>query len=112
MRSDQTAAEHILWQELRARRLAGFKFRRQVPVGPFIADFLCHERRLAVEVDGDSHDDPVKDRQRDMWFLANGWFVLRFTDTDVFQNLDGTVDTILLALTDPGDVVDPLGLDP
>jgi very-short-patch-repair endonuclease len=107
MRGDPTLGERVLWSELRARRL-GAKFRRQVPIGPFIADFVCFERRMIVEVDGDTHDDRTRDRARDRWFHDNRWFVLRFWDTQVINDIDDVLDTIHLALTDPSSVQDPL----
>jgi very-short-patch-repair endonuclease len=107
MRSDPTVGERLLWHELRARRL-GVKFRRQVPVGPFIPDFVCHAKRLVVEVDGESHDDSSKDRRRDRWFIARDWFVLRFSGDDVANDMDWVLDVILLALHDPSQIHDPL----
>ena len=110
MRSDPTATEAILWEELRARRL-GPKFRRQVPIGRFIADFVCVESRLVIEVDGESHDDAVRDRTRDRWFLNSGWTVLRVDDADVLERLDHVLDLILSATEDPFAIPDPLNLD-
>src|SRR5579862_1933897 len=78
LRQRMTNAERKLWYALRDRRFARFKFRRQVPVGRFIADFVCFERRLVIEVDGGQHADSVRDRWRDRWFAANGFRVLRF----------------------------------
>ena len=110
MRSDPTATEAILWEELRARQL-GPKFRRQVPIGPFIADFVCAESRLVIEIDGESHDDAVRDRTRDRWFLNAGWTVLRVDDADVLARLDHVLDLILSATQDPSAIPDPLNLD-
>jgi very-short-patch-repair endonuclease len=81
LRRDMTAAEVILWRALRSSRLGGAKFRRQAPVGPYVADFLCHEARLIVELDGAPHEDPEQqahDKQRDAWFRDQGFRVLRF----------------------------------
>jgi len=111
MRSDPTVTESMLWQELRGRRL-GPKFKRQVPIGRFIADFVCHEARLVVEVDGESHDDAERDRARDLWFLSAGWTVLRLHDEDVLDRLDEVLDLILDAARDPSAIPDPLNLDP
>ena len=108
MRSEPTRAESILWYHLRARRM-GFKFRRQEPIGPYIADFACIERRVIVETDGDSHDNRrVYDARRDQWFLDHGWFVLRFWDDYVIEQTDDALEQIYLALTNPSAVVDPL----
>jgi len=109
MRSEATVGERLLWRQLRARRL-GVKFRRQVPLGPFIPDFVCHAARLIVEVDGDSHDDSARDRQRDRWFLDPGWFVLRFSGEDVANDMGWVLGAILLALQDPSQIHDPLNI--
>ena len=108
-RHDPTKAERILWAELR-RSTLGVRFRRQDPVGPYIADFSCRTHRLIVEVDGDSHDDPARDRVRDLWFQDHGWFVLRFDDHDIFEGLNEAVELIMNALEDPTAVVNPLNL--
>jgi very-short-patch-repair endonuclease len=84
------------------------KFRRQVPIGPFIPDFVCFSKRLIIEVDGDSHDDPEKDRRRDRWFIAQGWFVLRIPGYDVAQRMEYVLDLVLLAIEDPTQIEDPL----
>ena len=81
------------------------------PIGPFIADFACLKARLIVEVDGDSHTDPARDRRRDRWFLDHGWFVLRFWDTYVLEQTDDALDLIYLALHDRDDRPDPLNLE-
>ena len=81
LRREMTAAEAMVWRALRGSRLAGLKFRRQVPIGPYVADFLCHEAKIIVEVDGPSHDDPEQsllDRERDAWLESRGFRVLRF----------------------------------
>jgi very-short-patch-repair endonuclease len=72
-----TAPERLLWEYLRDRRLEGIKFRRQVPLGPYIADFYCHAHRLVVEADGPFHD-AERDNVRDEWMRAEGLLVLRF----------------------------------
>ncbi len=98
LRHERTDAERKLWYALRAHRLAGHSFRRQTPCGPFIADFICAEARLVVEVDGATHssDDEIDyDRRRDAWFAANGWRVLRVTNDDVYRNFDGVIETVL-----------------
>ena len=108
-RRDSTIAERRLWAELRGSQL-GVRFRRQDPIGPYIADFSCRTHRLIVETDGDTHDDPTKDRERDRWFHAHGWTVLRFDDDEVLEHIDETVNLIIDALTDPASVVNPLNL--
>jgi very-short-patch-repair endonuclease len=86
-----TDAERKLWFALRDRRFARFKFRRQVPVGPFIADFLCFQARLVVEVDGGQHAGSFQDRRRDRWLAANNFRMLRFWNNDVLSNLEGVL---------------------
>src|SRR5439155_9537426 len=71
-----TDPERKIWYALRGRRLAGAKFRRQVPVGPYVADFLCYEARLVIEVDGGQHAESAKDRRRDRWFADNEFRIL------------------------------------
>ncbi len=110
MRSQPTLAEDRLWYHLRRRQM-GVRFRRQEPIGPFIADFACLKARLIVEVDGDSHTDPARDRRRDRWFLDHGWFVLRFWDTYVLEQTDDALDLVYLALHDRDAVPDPLNLE-
>ena len=108
-RADPTLAELVLWSELRGKAL-GYRFRREDPIGPYIADFSCRFKRLVVETDGSTHIDPTKDRERDRWFLDHGWFVLRFDDDDVLNDLDQVVEIIARALEDPASVVDPLNI--
>ena len=91
LRKNMTDGERRLWQALRARQVDGMRFRRQHPIGPYIADFVCLERRLIVEVDGGHHteDDQIAhDARRDRWLNAEGYRVLRFPAIDVFQKLD------------------------
>ena len=110
-RSGPTIAEMVLWQELR-RSALGYRFRREDPIGPYIADFSCRFKWLIVECDGASHTDPEKDAKRDRWFHEHGWFVLRFDDVEVLDHLEWVLDTIVLALEDPSQVLDPLNLNP
>jgi very-short-patch-repair endonuclease len=90
-----TDAERKLWYGLRDRRFTGFKFRRQVPIGPFIVGFVCFEQRLVIEVDGGQHAEFLKDQRRDRWLAANGFRVLRFWNNEVLSNFEGVM--ILLA---------------
>ncbi len=108
-RKNPTKAELVLWRELKGSVL-GVRFRRQDPIGSYIADFCCRSRRLIVETDGDTHDNPEPDRVRDRWFHEHGWFVLRFDDDDVLENIDETVGLIIQALDDPESVVNPWNL--
>ena len=90
-------AEVILWSKLKGKNIGGLKFRRQYSVGRFIVDFFCAELNLAIEIDGDSHyqaDVPAKDRERQLFIEGQGIVFLRFTNKDIFENLDGVIRTI------------------
>jgi BirA family biotin operon repressor/biotin-[acetyl-CoA-carboxylase] ligase len=92
-------AERVLWRRLSGRQLAGFKVSRQMPIGPYFADFLCRERRLAIELDGYSHDMRVEeDVKRDAYMIEAGYRVLRFSNEDVAERLEGVLLTIAEAL--------------
>jgi very-short-patch-repair endonuclease len=90
-----TDAERKLWLALRDRRFANFKFRRQVPIGPFIADFVCYQARTVIEVDGGQHAESPGDQQRDRWFSQNDFVVLRYWNNDVLSNLEGVLISII-----------------
>ena len=96
LRARMTDAERKLWFALRDRRIAGFKFRWQVPIDRFVADFVCFEARLVIEVDGGQHAGSLQDRWRDRWFAANGFRVVRFWNSEVLSNLEGVL-TVLSA---------------
>ncbi|MGB0087328.1 MAG: DUF559 domain-containing protein [Rhodomicrobiaceae bacterium] len=98
LRKDMTEAERKLWSILRKRKLTGLKFRRQVPIGPYVADFLSFESRLIVEADGGQHAEAWKDAERDAWLAAQGFRILRFWNSDVLNNPDG----VLAQLAEPG----------
>ena len=101
LRNQASPAERSLWTILSGRKLAGFKFSRQMPVGPYFADFLCREAKLIVELDGYSHDTRTEhDNRRDAFLETEGYHVLRFTNADVLGNLDGVVQTIALAFAE------------
>ncbi len=95
MRGAPTNAELRLWRLLRDRRMCGLKFRRQVPVGPYIVDFLCVASRLIVEADGSQHAENGCDEVRDRYLLREGWRVLRFWNHEVIVNPEGVLETIL-----------------
>ena len=95
MRRAPTEAEDRLWGALRDRRLDGLKFRRQVPIGAFIVDFVCMEAKLIVEVDGVQHAESARDMARDAELEARGFRVLRFWNDDVMRDLDATCATII-----------------
>lgn len=102
LRRDQTEAERRLWARLRARQMCGAKFRRQHPIGPFIADFCCLEHGVVIELDGGQHAVQVKADQRRSAFLARfGYRVLRFWDSEVSENMEGVLEQIMRVLKDP-----------
>jgi very-short-patch-repair endonuclease len=94
LRRNATIAEQRLWSRLRSRSLYGMKFVRQEPIGPYIVDFVCWERRLIVEVDGGQHSESQRDIVRDRWRRDHGYRVLRFWNNDVIQNTDGVLEAI------------------
>jgi very-short-patch-repair endonuclease len=99
-----TKAEVILWMTLRKRALQGARFRRQHPIGPYIADFACAAARLVVEVDGATHWTPAElahDAQRTKFLEAQGWTVIRVSNTDVYNNIDGVWRAIAAQLAPP-----------
>ncbi len=102
LRSHQTEAEQRLWYHLRAHRFMGMKFKRQKPVGRYIVDFICVERQLIIEVDGEQHAEQAGYyQQRDAWLSGQGFMVLRFWNNEVMQQLEGVLEQIRLALS-PG----------
>jgi very-short-patch-repair endonuclease len=99
LRTNQTEAEARLWYHLRAHRFMGLKFKRQKPVGRYIADFVCWEHRLIIELDGGQHaEQATYDRQRDAWLRSQGYAVLRFWNDDVMQQLEGVLERIRCAV--------------
>jgi very-short-patch-repair endonuclease len=94
LRRNATDAERMMWRLLRDRRLSGIKFRRQVPVGPYIADFASIRHRIIVELDGGQHADSFHDAGRDAFLAAEGWRVLRFWNNDVMTNRVGVLESI------------------
>jgi very-short-patch-repair endonuclease len=90
-----TDAEVRLWMRLRARQIGGHRFRRQVPLGPYVADFACLNAQVIVEVDGSQHlNDSHRDEARTAWLEARGFRVLRFWDNDVLQRTDEVLESI------------------
>jgi very-short-patch-repair endonuclease len=101
LRAGQTPAECILWEALRGRKLGGFKFRRQYPVGRHILDFVCVERRVVVELDGAHHgqeDQHRYDQERTEHLEQYGYQVVRFPNAVVLNDLDAVLDQIRVAL--------------
>lgn len=98
LRREMTPAEAILWRHVRAKRFSGFKFRRQQPIGPFIADFMCMAARVIVELDGDTHvGKEAEDASRQAALEGLGYRVLRFWNGDVSDDLEMVLDTVWLA---------------
>jgi very-short-patch-repair endonuclease len=98
LRKSSTDAERHLWYYLRANRL-GFKFKRQVPIGQYIVDFACLEKRLIIELDGSQHmDNQIYDTKRTDWLKAHGFKVLRFWNHDIFQQTASVLEVIMTAL--------------
>jgi very-short-patch-repair endonuclease len=102
LRRDMTEAERALWYLLRSRRFSGFKFRRQMPIGQYIADVVCPECRLIVEADGGQHAESTYDERRDGWLKLQGFRVLRFWNFDILRKRDEVSETLWHCLNDPG----------
>ena len=94
LRASATHAEAKLWSRLRNRQLAGCKFVRQQPIGPYIADFACRERDLIIELDGGQHAGSTRDIERTRVLAEHGYAVIRFWNRDVLTNLDGVLQVI------------------
>jgi very-short-patch-repair endonuclease len=97
LRQSLTDAERKLWYALRDRRMQSVKFRRQAPVGPYIADFLCIQHKLVVEADGSQHGDSIRDSARDAWLTHNGYRVLRFWNHEILKAQEKVLATIAAA---------------
>lgn len=102
LRRNQTEAERRLWMRLRFRQVDGAKFRRQHPIGPFIADFFCLERSLVVELDGGQHAlHTERDQRRTEFFTLHGYQVIRFWNHEVLEDMDAVLQRILDVLQHP-----------
>jgi very-short-patch-repair endonuclease len=98
LRRNMTKAEFMLWQKLKGKQLEGVKFRSQYGVGRFVVDFYCTELKLAIEIDGESYfQDGVQeyDQQRQAFIESVGILFLRFTNDDVYRNLEGVLERII-----------------
>lgn len=101
LRKTMPKSEVILWSRLRRQQLSGYRFRRQVPIGPFIADFACVDLKLVIEVDGATHSAATEmayDRRRTMFLEEQGWHVWRVWNNEVYENLDGVLEALLIEL--------------
>ena len=97
LREQSTDTEQRLWRHLRTKHIGGFKFRRQQPIGPYIVDFVCFEKKIIVELDGGQHSLPAEmqnDSRRHHWFEVQGYEVLRFWDNEVLTNIQGVLEVI------------------
>lgn len=100
LRKNSTDTEKHLWFYLRANRL-GYKFKRQVPIGTYIIDFACLEKRLLIELDGGQHlDNQTYDMERTVWLNAHGFKVLRFWNNEVLQQTTSVIELIMQALAE------------
>jgi very-short-patch-repair endonuclease len=95
LRKNPTDAERKLWAYLRLRQLGGYKFRRQHPIGPYIVDFICIQRKLIIEVDGGQHDESKSYHlKRDRWLEKKGFRVLRIWNNEVLTNIENVMEVI------------------
>ena len=102
LRGDMTEVERPLWLQLRAEQVAGYRFRRQVPIGDYVVDFACMKAKLVVELDGGQHAAAVKsDSRRTQWLESQGFRVLRFWNNAIVEELEGVLETIHAALLKP-----------
>jgi very-short-patch-repair endonuclease len=102
LRKRLTDSERLLWRHLRAKQAGGLKFRRQESIGKYIVDFVCHEKRIVIEVDGSQHSlDKECDEKRDQWLKEQGYNVLRFWNNEVLENIEGVLEVIRNSLLSP-----------
>lgn len=104
LRKDLTPGEKVLWKNMRQKKFHGLKFRRQVPIGPYIVDFLCVEKKLIIEIDGDSHYEPgaqERDAKREAYLHSHGFHVLRVGNRQTIQELENVLTMIARVLGYP-----------
>ena len=95
LRKNITETELFFWKKIRGKQLLGMKFRRQVPIGPYIVDFVCFEKKIVIELDGGQHQEQIeRDQKRDIFFRDQGYKVFRFWDNEVFENIEGVLEII------------------
>jgi very-short-patch-repair endonuclease len=99
LRDDSTDAERLFWSRVRRHALCGHKFKRQVPIGNYIVDFVCFDSKVIVELDGGQHANDADDQIRDTWLQGEGFRVLRFWNNEVLTNIDGVVEMVLKNLS-------------
>ena len=96
LRRASTEAEQAFWNQVRDKRLGGHRFRRQVPIGPYIADFVCPSARLVIELDGGQHQQQAAaDERRTQWLESEGYRVMRLWNNDVFENMPGVLEAVI-----------------
>lgn len=96
LRSNMTDVERRLWMALKGKQIAGCRFRRQHPIGAYVADFACVEKMLVIELDGSQHQNQeAYDEDRSRYLNQQGWQVVRFWNNEVLENLDGVLEAIL-----------------
>ncbi len=101
LRRTLTDAERKLWYHVRAARFQGWRFRRQVPIGHYVVDFLCEDARLVVELDGGQHADQAQqDRSRTAWLNEQGYDVIRFWNDEVMREIGGVLEKLFSALSE------------
>ena len=99
LRRSPTDVERLLWRRLRFWQVDGYKFRRQQPLGNYIVDFVCLQKKVVIEVDGGQHAQEMNhDAERDAWLHAQGFIILRFWNNDVLKNIDGVMEMIVKSL--------------
>ena len=99
LRREMTEPENRIWYFLRNRRLNGYKFVREYVIGPYIADFVCRDKKLIVEIDGSQHMEAVEyDQKRTNYLVANGYRVIRFWNNEIFNNTQDVLEVILCYL--------------
>ncbi len=98
LRHQMTESETRLWRHLRAHRMAGGKFKRQQPIGPYVVDFVHFGARLIVEADGGQHNGAPRDSRRDAWLRAQGFKVMRFWNNEIMINLEGVLASVMAEL--------------
>ena len=110
LRKRSTDVEILLWRCLRDRQMEGLKFRRQQPIGRYIVDFVCFEKKIIIEVDGGQHAvETKKDTERDEWFRSQGFKVLRFWNNEVLANTQGVLEVVRInCLSHPHPPLNPL----
>ena len=96
LRKNMTDTERFVWKRIRYRQLGGYRFRRQVPVGPYIADFVCFEAKVVLELDGGQHATQLlSDTERTHWFEGQGFVVVRFWNNEAIENWDTIADYLV-----------------